>query len=391
MKKILVIVPDMNLGGITTSVINFCNELNKRGNHVCFLNMGAKNKYFENKMEEDVKQIHLIGIASKWQLGISDLKTANFIKKIKLIPLALLKKLTNKSGKWLDIIFHGYSITEEYDAVVAFRQCAPCYYFALKCTNAKNKIAFIHGDINYMGNISSWDVYFDKFDKIACVSNAVRKGFQQKYKEYYNKFFTVYNMFNIQEILEMAKKEDINFKLNKNYCNIVTVARIENETKTIDIIPRICKMLKDNGCSKFHWYVIGDGPDLELDKILSEKLCTNDVLTFCGSMDNPYYMIKQSSFTVLPSKTEAYSMVVLESLILGIPIVVSRYEGVQEAVKDGITGLIVDQSVEDLSGKVQLLITNRNELNKLYSNLMKNETNNDMAYNQFMNCICQQD
>lgn len=391
MKKILVIVPDMNLGGITTSVINFCNELNKRGNHVCFLNMGEKNKFFENKMEEDVKQIHLIGLASKWQLGMSDFKTANFVKKIKLIPLALLKKLTNKSGKWLDIIFHGYSITEEYDAVVAFRQCAPCYYFALKCTNAKNKIAFIHGDINYMGNISSWDVYFDKFDKIACVSNAVRDGFQKRYQGIHTKFITVYNMFNIPEILEMSKNNYESFVIDKSYCNIVTVSRIENETKRINIIPRVCKILKDNGCSKFHWYVVGDGPDLEQDMILSEKLCTNDVLTFCGSMDNPYSMIKQSSFTVLPSKTEAYSMVVLESLILGIPIVVSRYNGVEEAVDDGITGLIVDQSVEDLSAKVQLLITNKNELNKLYTNLMKIEINNDMAYHQFINYICQQD
>lgn len=387
MKKILVIVPNMDLGGITTSVINFCNELDKRGNEVHFLNMGGKKSCLENKMQKCIKRKYLTGKVSKWQLGINDLKNANYLKKIQLIPWALLKKLTNHSEKWLRIIFHGYSIEEEYDAVIAFRQCAPCYYFALQCTTAKKKIAFIHGDINYMGNISSWDIYFDKFDKIACVSNAVRDGFQKRYQKIHEKFITVYNMFNIQEILEMSKNYYKNFDIDKNYCNIVTVSRIENETKRINIIPRVCKILKDSGCCKFHWYVIGDGPDLEEDKTLSKKLCTNDVLTFCGSMDNPYSMIRQSSFTVLPSKTEAYSMVVLESLILGIPIVVSRYDGVEEAVKDGITGLVANQSIEDLAKKIHLLILDSNKLNELYLNVSKLDINNDIAYNQFMKCI----
>ncbi|MFR3043198.1 MAG: glycosyltransferase [Thomasclavelia spiroformis] len=387
MKKILVIVPDMNLGGISTSVINFCNELDKRGNQVQFLNMGKKNNYLESKISKCIKRKYLIGKASKWQLGINDLKNVNFFKKLQLIPWALLKKLTNHSQKWLHIIFHGYSIEEEYDAVVAFRQCAPCYYFVLQCTNAKNKIAFIHGDINYMGDISSWDIYLDKFDKIACVSNAVKDGFQKRYQDIYTKFITVYNMFNIPKILEMSKNNYEGFVIDKSYCNIVTVSRIENETKRINIIPRICKILKDNDCSKFHWYIVGDGPDLEEDMILSEKLCTNDVLTFCGSMDNPYSMIKQSSFTVLPSKTEAYSMVVLESLILGIPIVVSRYNGVEEAIEEGVSGLIATQNIEDLAQKIQQLIENTDMLNTLHSNISKLEINNDLAYSQFMNCI----
>jgi len=37
--KILVVAPDTNVGGITTSAVNFCNELSKRGNDVYFLDM----------------------------------------------------------------------------------------------------------------------------------------------------------------------------------------------------------------------------------------------------------------------------------------------------------------------------------------------------------------
>jgi len=386
MKKILIVVPDMNLGGITTSVINFCNELIKCGEEVHFLNMGKENQQAENKIDKIVRKLKLLGNSTKWNFGVDDLKNASFIARVKLFPMAILKKVTNHSEQWLRIVFHKSIIEEEYDVVVAFRQCAPCYYFVLNCTKAKKKIAFIHGDINYMGDISSWDIYFDRFDVIACVSNAVRKGFQKRYPDFYTKFVTVYNMFNISEIRNRSCVDIKNISLDKNICNIVTVARIENETKRIDIIPKVCEILKKRVQNKFHWYVVGDGPDLAEDEILSGKLHTKDVLTFCGSMDNPYPMMKQSSFTVLPSKTEAYSMVVLESLILGKPIVVSRYAGVEEAVEDGVTGLISDQSIEDLAKKIELLILDYSMQDKLSLNITKLEISNDKAYNQFMDC-----
>lgn len=382
--KILVVVPDMNLGGVASSVINFCNELSDRGENVYFLNIGKKNPNLENKIEKNVKHIQLSGSATRWNLGVSDLKCASFIQKLKLIPLAIIKKLTNRSEQWLRIIFRGDCIKEEFDVVVAFRQCAPCYFFVLNCTRAKKKIAFIHGDINYMGDISSWDIYFDKFNAIACVSDAVKRGFQNHYPNLKEKFVTVYNMFNIQEIRRKAKLHNEKVYLDENICNIVTVARIENSTKRIDIIPQICAILKKYAENKFHWYVIGDGPDLEDDKILADNLKINDVLTFCGSFENPYPIMEKATFTVLPSKTEAYGMVILESIILGKPVIVSRYEAVEEVVSDGVTGLIADQSIEDLVKKIKLLISDYDMRNTLKLNIRKLEISNDVAYNQFM-------
>lgn len=378
----------MNLGGVTTSVINFCNELTKRGEQVHFLNMGKENSEAEKKMDTTIKRVKLLGSAVNWKLGVDDFKGISLMNKIKLFPMALLKKATNRSEQWLRIIFHGYSIEEEYDAVVAFRQCAPCYYFVLNCTRSKKKIAFIHGDINYMGDISSWDIYFKKFDAIACVSGAVRIGFQKKYPDFKEKFFTVYNMFNISDIHSRAKERLEHICMDKNVCNIVTVARIENSTKRIDLIPKVCEILKKNVNNKFHWYIVGDGPDLQKDKSLSDRLRTDDKLTFCGSMENPYPMIEHAAFTVLTSKTEAYSMVVMESLILGKPIVVSRYAGVEEAVEDGVTGLIADQSVEDLAKKIEILILNHKMQKRLSLNIASSEISNDKAYKQFMDCIC---
>lgn len=383
MKKILVIVPNMDVGGVTTSAINFCNELAKRGNNVHFLNMGKEIFSAEKGLDNTIKKIRLIGKEKKWNLNAREIKRESLKKKIKLFPIAVIKKLTNQSERWLNIIFYRYCIAEEYDIAVAFKQCAPCYYFTLNCTRAKKKIAFIHGDLNYMGDISSWDVYFDKFDAIACVSDAVRSGFQNKYAKFTEKFVTIYNMFDRKEIVNKAKIKVQNIHIDSNICNIVTVARIENETKRIDIIPEICEALKKCVDNPFHWYVIGDGPDLEINRQKSFLLGTDDVLTFYGSMDNPFFVMQQMDFSVLPSKTEAYSMVVMESLILGKPVVLSRYPGAEEAVEDGKTGLIANQSMEDLTEKITQLISDQSLRNNLKLNVKNAVINNDKAYLQF--------
>ena len=59
MKKILVVVTDLNLGGVTTSVINFCNELSSRGESVHFLNMGMNDDAVISQMNPSIKHLRL--------------------------------------------------------------------------------------------------------------------------------------------------------------------------------------------------------------------------------------------------------------------------------------------------------------------------------------------
>ena len=386
MRKVLVVVPDMKLGGVTTSVINFCNELNKRGDIVHFLNMGKENLEAERKIHKNIKKLHLVGKASNWQLGVGDLKEASVFNKIKLIPIAIVKKMTNHSEAWLNIVFYDYYIDDEYDVAVAFRQCAPCYYFVLNCTNARKKIAFVHGAIDAMGDISSFACYFSKYDNIACVSQACCEGFKIKYQNIKNKFICIYNMFPVDDIKNKAKEKCL-VRMSKDIFNIITISRIENATKGIDRIPMICKTLKDANL-KFHWYIVGDGPDLKYDEDMSAHFGTMDVLSFCGAMDNPYPMVQCADLSVLPTFGEAYSMTVIESLIVGTPIIVPYYEGVEEAVEDGITGLIAKQSVEDITQKIQWLILDKTRLDSIRLNLEKLNFDNNREYQQFLESIC---
>ena len=383
MKDILVVVLNTNIGGgITTAVMNFTSELCKHGHNVSFLDFTATEK--NKNLHPDVKQIFLKGISKYYLLSPKDISSAPLLKKPLLMLLGLVKKFTNKNGLWQKIIFR--KLKEEYDVAVAFRQCAPCYIYVLDKVKAKIKIGFVHGDVNYMGDISSWQYMMKDFDRIAYVSDAVRIGFEEKYPELKNNGCTIYNVLDAQNIIDKANEPaDVTF--NKDNINIVTVSRINNSQKRINRIPPVISKLMEQGIDNIKWYVIGDGRDTDEVKALAKKLNVSDNIVFLGKKTNPYSLLKNSDIFVLPTKTESYGLVVVEAMILNVPVVVCEYPALKEIFDDGVHGLVAQQSVESLAEKIGTLIKNKELYEKIKENTRLYNHTNDIAYNQFMGAI----
>ena len=89
-----------------------------------------------------------------------------------------------------------------------------------------------------------------------------------------------------------------------------------------------------------------------------EKLGIGDMIDWTGFQTNVNEQLRKMDVFVLPSLYgEGLPMVVLESMANAIPVVASRVEGIPEAVRDGIDGLIFEPSnAEDLAEKLQSLI-----------------------------------
>ena len=383
--KILFAVPDTTVGGVTTSAVNLSNELVKQGHRVYFLDMSAENQCADT-LDERAKTVFLKGRSVFWNIGASRVKNSCGIKKIGILTLGLLKKLTIKSGLWYRLIFSNFKEYGEFDVAVAFRQCAPCYSFVLNKVNAKKKIGFVHGDVKEMGDISSWQKYMSAFDKVAYVSNAVRDGFVATYPEFKENAATIYNMFNVERINDLSKCSPM-IAFDKECVNIVTVARITKQ-KQIDWILYACSELKKTTKTPFRWYIVGDGYFFEKLKELSASLGVNDVVIFTGSTNNPYPLIKNADFTVLPSRGEAYGMVVVESFILKTPIVVADYGALKEIMNDGEYGLVAKQSIESLTACVLNMLENREAVRSTCQERVNEYTyTNAMAYNQFMDAL----
>lgn len=87
-KRVLIVIPDMNVGGITSSVLNFINILKNNGYDISFLDMSSDSSLNEI---DGVKQYRITGIAKFW--NIHGIKRSNVMLFLFTCILGLIKKL----------------------------------------------------------------------------------------------------------------------------------------------------------------------------------------------------------------------------------------------------------------------------------------------------------
>ncbi len=380
-EKVLFVVTDFAVGGITSSLFNIIDILIKHGHEVDVINF-AKVKRPE-LLNPNVGFIDLSGRELIWNLSAEDLVKANGLKKIKYLILGLIKKILNRTDRWNALIFKK-TFFSGYDVAVAFRQSPFSFWFLKNKTDARVKAGFWHVELRFAGDISSWDHTIQYLDRLACVSDAVKKEMVNRYKYLDGRAFTVYNTFDSLDIKK--KSEEYSPGFDEKSINIVTVARIDLITKRLDIIPEIYKMLKDCG-KNIMWYIVGDGPDknkLEEIIILSGL---QDKIILCGNKSNPFPYVKNADIFVLTSLTESFGMVVSEALICGTPVVAGEYPALCEVLDDGVNGIIAGNSAEGISMGINELISDGEKYSKLKENCMSYEYDRDIAYRQFMDMV----
>lgn len=378
--KALFIVSDFDMGGITSSLRNLSELLIEKGHEVHILNLPQSE--LPKDFSPQVKLIELQGRARYWNTSTVDVHKAKGLKKLKALCIGVVKKLLNKKDKWHKFIFKE-CFWSGYDIAIGFRQSPLCFYLAQNKTDAFRKVGFWHGDIDMMGDVSSWMHYSYGLDRLACVSNAVAKGIVNKYPLLNGKTHTVYNVFDDKKIkqLSLARFEEYRTDL----FNIVTVARIDFKQKQIDWIPSICKKLKADGL-RFRWYIVGDGPDKEKLCNLIQENQVEDILILCGSKANPYPYIRNAQLLVLLS-WESYGMVVMEALICNTPVVAAYYPALSEILEDGRTGLIAENSPEGVYCTVKHVIQDDVLYNQLKVNCLKYEYDREIPWRQFIGLV----
>jgi glycosyltransferase involved in cell wall biosynthesis len=87
-----------------------------------------------------------------------------------------------------------------------------------------------------------------------------------------------------------------------------------------------------------------DRPFLGVLTGLAERLGIAGRVTFAGLRTDVPDLLAAATVSVLPSLNEALSNVLLESMAAGAPVVATRVGGTEEAVEDGVNGLLVPPS-----------------------------------------------
>lgn len=107
--------------------------------------------------------------------------------------------------------------------------------------------------------------------------------------------------------------------------------------------------------------IIGDGPEAGDLRKLASDLGLDEHVEFLGHLSNNDVMKHMSVAGVfsLPSWDEAFGVVYIEALAHGVPVIGCRGEGIEDIVKHGETGLLVEpKDVNSLAEAIDYLLNN---------------------------------
>ena len=240
--------------------------------------------------------------------------------------------------KWMYPLY----IRDDYDIEVAYLECGPTKVLAGSTNKKARKIAWVHCDLAIKEGMAAQAEklkgYYQKYDKIVCVSENVRDSFRRMFGDV-PESLVLHNVNDETDILEKAEAFDLP---RKSGAELVAVGRLA-EQKGFDRLIDACAMLKKDGMD-FHLRILGEGPErsaLEA-QIAREGLEAHVELT--GQQPNPYPYIRQADVLVCSSRYEGLSTAVTEALILGKPVVTTPCTGMDELLGHSEYGLITEDS-----------------------------------------------
>jgi glycosyltransferase involved in cell wall biosynthesis len=133
-----------------------------------------------------------------------------------------------------------------------------------------------------------------------------------------------------------------------------TVGRL-NEAKQQHLLLLALRRLLDRGMPAA-LVIAGDGPLRGALDQLTGELALSAHVRLLGARDDVPALLAAMDVFVLPSRTEGWSLALVEASAAQLPIIASRVGGNPEIVRDGVTGLLVPSGdVEALAGAMAAL------------------------------------
>lgn len=151
-----------------------------------------------------------------------------------------------------------------------------------------------------------------------------------------------------------------------NTVHLLSVSRLVGRKGHYNVMRALRQILDEKPGTKIHYDIVGSGieyasllrhvSNLELEKNVTFHQQVED-------RDLPKFYSKADIF-ILPTENmgadlEGFGIVYLEAGLSGLPVIASNLPGVNEAVLDGQTGVLVEPgSVEDIARAIKMLIDN---------------------------------
>lgn len=249
-------------------------------------------------------------------------------------------------------------IREQYDIEVAYLECGSTKILSGSTNKQALKLAWVHCDL--ARKTDAPDVFarktakhYRKYDKVVCVSENVRRSFEQMYGNAVDTT-TIYNTVDDAEIREKAAAS-LPDGIQKKSLTLALVGRLTAQKNILRALAAHRRLLGD-GLNHDLW-IVGDGEDHSMLEHYIQENHLEASAQLLGFQKNPYCLMAAADLLVCSSVYEGFSTFVTEGLILGKPVVTTDCSGMHELLGDSEYGLITENDDEALYQGLKRMLT----------------------------------
>lgn len=192
-----------------------------------------------------------------------------------------------------------------------------------------------------------WTLYSRRYNHVFWVSNSAFDSFPF-HKSLFKKSTILHNVLPVDDVVSKCNLDTNNYSYDVVYCGRLTYQK--NPERLMEIFKLLIKQRPTIKIA-----VVGSGvyEDFVRDFIVNNSFTDN--IDFLGFVENPLKIIKDSKALLMCSRFEGTPMVVIESQILGTPIVSTPVDGIKELVKNGYNGFLCETNDEIVDSLLKLV------------------------------------
>lgn len=200
---------------------------------------------------------------------------------------------------------------------------------------------------------------------------ALTESMEKKMRKIYDReIFVIPNGINLEKIENISKENILKELKMKDDEKILLFVGSLRSVKGVKYLIESIKLINKK-CKSVRLIIIGDGEERNSLEKRSNELNLEHQITFIGKVPHKKvmeYMIATDIF-VLPSLSEGLSIVCLEAMFSGLPIIATKVGGLPEVVKDGRNGFLVEpKNPEEMAEKVLLLLEKKDLRKRISKN-----------------------
>lgn len=250
-------------------------------------------------------------------------------------------------------------IKKDYDLYISFNYQIPTFLLPKGTRN----ISWIHGDVydladeKVLRERKRQDVAFEKACRIVAISDNTEKSIKDLFPGHADKIVKIYNGIDVGKIRQMAL-EDTDVRLEGP--SLLFVGRLE-DGKNPSRLVGVLKLVHQQGI-KAHLYFMGKGD--RRDEILgkAKEQGLSEFVHLLGYRQNPFPVVKQADVVCLLSRSEGFSMCLLESVALDRPFVATPIGGAEELSNHGRCGRVIETDEEAAEAACDLIGRGKEEM-----------------------------